>query len=96
MRDDSANQLSARTPEAKSLSGDILAVTAYGSGFCPAPAYPTDGKPLRTKILEGCIKKNQPSSHVSASTNLGLLGGWRRYDLARSAKAWRKSADVFL
>jgi len=59
MRDGSANQLSARTPEAKSLSGYILAVTACGSGFCPAPAYPKRGKPVRTKILERGIKKNQ-------------------------------------
>jgi len=57
MRDGSANQLSARTPEAKSLSGDILAVTAYGSGFCLDRTYPKDGKSKRTKILEAGIEK---------------------------------------
>jgi hypothetical protein len=62
MYDDSIKQLSAQTPGAKSLSADILALTAYGSIFCPASAYPKDGKSLRTKILEHGIKKKfQPA-----------------------------------
>ena len=69
MRDGSANHSSATKPEAKSLCGHILAVTAYGSGFCPDPAYPKDGKPLRTKILEGGSKKN-------VDTPSGLSGGF--------------------
>jgi len=63
MRDDSINQPSPQTPWAKSLFANILALTAYGSIFCPAPAYPKDGKSLRTKILGDGIKKkfNPPS-----------------------------------
>jgi hypothetical protein len=78
MRDGSVNQLSARTPEAKSLSGDILAVTAYGSGFCPAPAYAKDGKPVRTKILEGGGKKSfKLVFAVSGFRRCQFGTGWR-------------------
>ena|ERR1700689_2968205 len=98
MNDSTANQSSARTPQAKSLSADILALTACSSIFYPAPTYPKDGKLVQTKILEAGIKKKlQPVPAVSVFSPVPI---WdcladQAADLARSPKAWEKSADLF-
>ena len=92
MRDSPANQFSARTPEAKSLSDYILDVTPCSSIFCWDRAYPKAGKRLRTKILESGIKKKYGPfwrSQIFTDTNLGLLCRWRRCDMLNRLKPGR-------
>jgi len=84
MRDDSINQLSAQTPGAKSLSADILALTAYGSIFCPTPACPKDGKSLRTKILKDGIKKKFNPALAALDFHQYQFGMDRRIEALRS------------